>query len=100
MRCPLIFAIPNGEYPAGASGSPTARSTRANGILTSDKRALLDLKTESGFKGLAPRSNTGAAKVELIKNAAAIDVTRVVLKASMALPFVGDPEIRNQDRRR
>src|ERR1700719_1752100 len=96
MRCPLILVIPNGEYPAGASGSSGARSARAKGIPTSALRVLLDLKTASAFKGLARRSDTGAADAEPIKNAA-IDVTRVVLNACIA--FSSRWRSRNQESR-
>src|ERR1700736_6510246 len=83
MRLPLIFAIPNGEYPAGASGSPCGGSTRAEGTPTVDMRALRDLKAESEFTTFPPSGNWGAADAVPIKKAA-IDVIRVILEASMA----------------
>src|SRR6266853_1516561 len=79
MRWLSIFAIPNGEYPAGASGSPSVRSAWSDGP-TYTLRGQLDLKTDSDFKGLLTRSNSGGTHAEPTRNAAT-DVTRVVLKA-------------------
>jgi hypothetical protein len=77
----LIFAIPNGEYPAGASGSPYVRATRATGEPTLDISALPGLIGE--FTTFVPSANRGAGDAVPIKKAP-IDVIKVVLKAFMA----------------
>jgi len=77
----LIFAIPNGEYPAGASGSPYARATGANGESTLDISELPGLIGE--FTSFVPSANRGAGNAVPIKKAP-IDVIKVVLKAFMA----------------
>jgi hypothetical protein len=77
----LIFAIPNGEYPAGASGSPYARATGAKGESTLDISALPGLIGE--FITFVPNANRGVGDATPIKKAP-IDVIKVVLKAFMA----------------
>src|SRR5690242_21939473 len=87
MRLPLIFAIHNGEYPGG--GSLCARSTRAMSEPTRDMRALLDLKAKPELMSFLLSANPGAVDAAPSKKAPIV-VTRVVLKAPMALPLVGD----------
>jgi hypothetical protein len=79
----LIFAIPNGEYPAGASGSPYARATRAAGKPTLDISASPGLIAESVFTTFVLGANRDEGDAVPIKKAP-IDVIKVVLKAFIA----------------
>jgi len=78
-----MLAIPNGEYPAGASGSAYALSTRAKGKPTLGISALPGLIPDSVFMTFALSANRGAGDAVPIKKAP-IDVIKAVLKAFMA----------------